>query len=39
MNSNKSEIYVLARMQLHMYSVKIPEQAHVHIFPELNREG
>ena len=31
MNSKKSEIYGLTRFQLHMYSVKILEQVHVHI--------
>ena len=39
MNSNKSEIYVLTRFQLHMYEVKIPEQFHAYIFPVLIRES
>ena len=32
MNSNKSEIYGLTGLQLHMHAVEIPEQVHVYIF-------
>jgi len=32
MNSNKSEILVLAVFSFYMHAVKISEQVHVHIF-------
>ena len=35
MNSNKSEILVLTRFQLHMYAVKIPEKL-IYVFSRIN---
>jgi len=32
MTSNKSEIYGLTNIQLHMHAEEIPEQVHVYVF-------